>query len=464
MRETRHAPAGRRAIAVLTAILFLAAFGVFPPGGHAAKRKRAPQPVAVVKVIKRGLSVQPPQKRKSKGHVKEALFGAYALRTAAKQLASLGFRDGTVLHMNQKTDAVLRSPSVTKVNSGEIDQQLAPGSNHQIQTVDATASAIGTNFDVRIKKKATILTVLEGAVLVKTKHGSVTVKTGEQTTVKQGKAPTKPKHVSTSKTLGWAAGLPMPPVGNNAALDSNGGAVKAVSSTRPSSGGTWSPHHIIDGSLNTSWQSAPGAVHNQTITLDFSGHAYTLSAIVLDCAPTGGEPAADAMNHFDLSVSSSGTTPGDFTQVLSGACSAQHTLTLYPVAPPGARIARFAARAPARARYVRLTAVDNHGGAAGIAIAELEVVTKNILALPTPGTPTPTAKPTTRPRATPTRTATSEPATSTPPPTTIPTAGTTPIATPAATPTNTPTAVPTATSAPVATSTACIQPACFAQH
>lgn len=92
---------GYFALWVLIASLLLA---LLPPAVEAG-RTRAPAaaqqgktaPVAQVRYIKRGLAVKPPQKKQVKGKVKMKLFSRYGLATGRKQLASLGFKDGTVL-------------------------------------------------------------------------------------------------------------------------------------------------------------------------------------------------------------------------------------------------------------------------------------------------------------------------------------------------------------------------------
>jgi mannose-6-phosphate isomerase-like protein (cupin superfamily) len=191
--------------------------------------------VASVRYIRRGLSVTPPHKPRQKGKLRMALYSAYDLQTAALQMASINFADGTLLHMNQRTDAVLRSANITAVKQGEIAQVVVPGTNHRVQTAAAVASAVGTIFDVRYRKKVMTVIVVEGAVLVSDKKGSVVVKSGQETTVKKGKAPTAPKIVDAAAAITWSSPIPPapgPPL-MNIALDANGGQVVDVSSQAP---------------------------------------------------------------------------------------------------------------------------------------------------------------------------------------------------------------------------------------
>lgn len=107
-----------------------------------------------VHYIHRGLTVRPPRRKPSKGNVRQALFAAYALQTRSLQRASISFADGTILHIDQQTNAVLRSTSLTMVRHGQVDEVVSPGTSHTVQTA-AAAAAIGTNFDVKVKGKFT---------------------------------------------------------------------------------------------------------------------------------------------------------------------------------------------------------------------------------------------------------------------------------------------------------------------
>lgn len=369
---------GLLCLALLLPLLLRANTGL-ASGNHKSKprptavRKVAPAgALAQVRAIRRGLSVQPPRRRAGRGRVKQRLFNRYALRTAARQKAEIGFKDGTVLHMNQRTDAVLQSPTVTLVRAGEVAQQVVPGSRHRVQTGVATASAIGTKFDVRVRGKITVVTVAEGAVVVANKFGRVIVKTNRRTTVRPGRKPSRPVKVNAVPVIAWINDLPPPPspIGENAALDANGGRIAAADSTLQSPTGTWGPARAIDGDLQTSWHTAAGATTNQRLFINLGGHTYRIIRFLLDCAATGGQPAADAAARFQIAVSTGSSPSATFTPVVTKSCLARNQLQ------------RFDLKLPISGRLVRLTLVTNHGGREGISVAEFEVITTDPLILP----------------------------------------------------------------------------------
>ncbi len=416
-REGPTEPSARRRLTARIAVtlaLTAGSIGLLPrpaPAGAAATRAVA---LGQVRYIDRGLSVQPPRQHAGKGKLKQSVYSAYLLSTQKQQKASVGFRDGTVLNLNQLTDALVQSLASTRLSHGEVEQMVKPGSAHRIVTPAATASAVGTQFDVRIKGKITIVTVIEGAVLVTTKHGRVVVTSGEQTRVPTGKAPSTPIPVNAPATVTWAAPIPPPsvPLGTNVALAANGGSIVSYSSQRVSSDHAFDATNLIDGDLTRGWQSGAGLTTTQSVTVAFQGATpYPLTAVLLDCVATGGEPASDALKDFTVAVSSTGTA---FTPILSGTCA------------PTAGIQTFALPAGTKARELELLALDNQGGSEGIAVAEMEVISPDephVLGTPTPS-PTPTA-------------------TSTPTPTSSPTVGPSPTSTPTAT------AISTATSTPI---------------
>ena len=67
---------------------------------------------------------------------------------------------------------------LTQVKKGEVDSIVKPGSNHQIQTSVATATAIGTQWDTRCSTAQCLFIVVEGAVKVTSKKGAATKTTG----------------------------------------------------------------------------------------------------------------------------------------------------------------------------------------------------------------------------------------------------------------------------------------------
>src|SRR5439155_4587195 len=119
------------------------------------------------------------------GKVRMPLYSQYGLQTGKGQKASVKFHDGSVLHINQRSDIQLRSAHLTRDKRGEVVQVVEPGTHHSVQTAAAVATAQGTIFDVRVLGMKTIVLVKEGAVLVHNKKGSVLVKTGQESTVQE---------------------------------------------------------------------------------------------------------------------------------------------------------------------------------------------------------------------------------------------------------------------------------------
>jgi hypothetical protein len=394
---------------------------------QSALRGSATSRLGQVRAIRKGLQVQPPNSAPQSGKVKQSLYGQYDLQTQSSQRASLAFLDGSILQMNQRTNLVLASPHQTLVKQGEVDQLVVPGTNHQVKTASAVASAIGTEFDVRVAGSLTTLTVIEGAVLVTTPFGSVLVTTGQQTTIRKGHAPTPPVSVNAPAANAWDQVLPPPaaPLGTNVGLNANGGGVVAASSQRSSPGGTWDARFIDDGRLDRGWASASGKTAGEWVELGFGGsQPHQVTGIVLDCAATGGLPAGADLKDFTVRVSTD-ANPGTatFQTVLTGVCAQTNALQ------------RFAFPQPVSARWVELVAGSTYGSSDAVSVAELEIVSTDVVDLTAP-------PPSPQPAATSTPTPTDTPA---------PSATETPVPTSTPMPTDTP--VPTATASPTATAT-----------
>jgi hypothetical protein len=352
-----------------------------------ASRLAASGSVAKVRAIIHTLLVAPPKKHYAKGKVKQSLNTREALKTGKADLASLGFNDGTILHLNQDTEATLASPTVTKVTNGEVDQILQPGTTHVVQTAVATASAIGTEFDTACTPGICVFTVVEGAVLITSKAGgSVLLKNNQQSSVRKGSPPSPPITVDAAAIVAWAHPLPPPPptLGINLSLDANGGFV-IPSTTRDSPNQTWNVAHVHDGSTTSGWQTAQGHTSNESLTFSFPhGDIYAVSAVVIDPAATGGEPAENDLKDFVVKASRDGKP---YSTVMTGTVQATDSLQ------------RFVFPASVDADHIQLALVDNNGGADGIAVAEAELVGQRV-AVATP-LPTPTFTPTPRPTNTP---------------------------------------------------------------
>lgn len=420
--------------------------------------------VASVRWIYRGVTVRPPNHPGGKGKKNQKLYNQYGVQTGTNQRTSLGFPDLTLLHVNQQTSLVLRNPHLTQVTKGEVDQVVEPGTTHQIQTASAVASAIGTEFDVRVKKKlltevkrkkgkktarkrevvVTEVIVAEGVVDVRNARGDVAVRANQEVTVVQGQAPSRPERVNARSATKWTKNIPPPdiPPGKNVALHDNGGRVVSVSSDRKPAAdlaahaasaavNPWAPGNLIDGLTTTGWSSKQGKNKNQSAVIQLgNGNVYKIVAVVIDPAATAGLPASDDLKRFQIWVSTTGTDASDFTRVLTRKTQQQDSLQTF----------RFSK--DVFARYVKLVALNNYGGKS-ITVAELEAVSRIApvtlpTPTPTPPTPVPTATglpvytATPAPTATPTATPVGSPT-----PTSTPTPGT-PIVFPSATPTATP--------------------------
>jgi hypothetical protein len=329
--------------------------------------------VGVIRYILHGLTVTPPRHKSMPGKLKLPLFNLYGVRTGTSQKASIAFHDGTLIHLNQHTDAILSSPTVTKLKNGEIQEVLKPGTNHQVQTASALGAATGTVLDVKVKNKKATFTVLEGALHVVTKHGSVLVKTNQQSSVTGQQKPTPVVHVDASKVTNWSSAIPPSTrAEKNVALDFNGGRISDYSTQSTDS--RFAAKHLIDGSTNDGWSSGAGQVANQWVKIGFGQNtAYSIGAVVVDPGATHGHPATNDLKDFQIRVSTTGTDDADFSTVFSGTAKHSHVLQ------------RFVLPQPVSARYIELVAVNNYGGADSIDVAEFEAVAFGVpITLPVP--------------------------------------------------------------------------------
>ncbi len=318
--------------------------------------------IGVVRYILHGLTVTPPKHKSRPGKVKLPLFNLYGVRTGTAQKASIAFHDGTLIHLNQHTDAILFSPTVTQLRNGEIQEVLKPGTNHQVQTASALGAATGTILDVKVKNHKATFTVIEGALRVSSKHGSVVVKTNQQSSVTGQKKPTPPVTVDAAKVTNWSNSIPpTSPAEKNVALDANGGRVSDYStqSTDPQ----FAAGNLIDGNTNSGWSSAAGQVTNQWVKIGFGKNTpYSIGAVVINPGATHGHSTANDLKDFQIRVSTTGTDDANFNTVFSGTVKQSHALQ------------RFVFPQPVSARYIELVAVDNYGGTDSIDVAEFEAV------------------------------------------------------------------------------------------
>ncbi len=187
-----------------------------------------PGPPATVTSIKRGMFVLAPHRKPIPGKVGADLFEQYHGLTGKGQYASLGLRDGTLVDLNADTDVLIRDPLHVTLSKGELFLEVVHGGvSHQVQVGSAVVATKGTRLDVKVdaKTKATVVTVVEGQVLVSNRKVSgstanVLVGAGQQSTVLGSKPPSPPKPVDLNKLLSWIHNLPntnkttVPPVLN----------------------------------------------------------------------------------------------------------------------------------------------------------------------------------------------------------------------------------------------------------
>lgn len=368
----QHQTSSAFRLSAVVFVLFLVAAAT-PASRVSAHPASASIPLAKVRFIYHGLAEKPPQQVQRAGRVRDPLFNSYGLRTRTAEKASINFRDGTVLQINQDTDAVLSSPHHTFVHKGEIAEYLAPGTDHKVQTGTAVASAIGTTYDVRVNGPSSIFVVLHGALQVTNGKGQVLVKSNHETLVRRGAPPTPPSPVDARAVFAWTDGIPTPDLGEDVSLDANGGAIKAFSSQREGSGPSGKVEHIHDGLLSQGWESATGKVVNQYVKVGFlGGNFYRVASVIIDPAATYGDPSSEDLKDFEIRVSTTDAADASFTTVFRGRCRQSASLQkfTFPVAQ--------------RARYVELVTLTNYGSPARVAVAEWEVVaTTSLFAQPT---------------------------------------------------------------------------------
>src|SRR5947209_4717389 len=228
-RETEEGSPMKRSI---TVILLVALAGLLPLVAQAKA-----SPLGSVRFIRHGLSVQSPHHKASHAKVKQKLYSAYHLATTRSQLASLSFRDGSILHMNQNTDLTLRTSHVTNVKQGEVDV-IDNGGHHQVVTAVATLSAIGTQYDVRVivgkgGKVTMIVTVVSGQVMVTTSQGTQQVNAGDQVMVSSSGTISQPVPVDAASVVTWTSVLPAPPASSSPTPTPTASATAAAATPTP---------------------------------------------------------------------------------------------------------------------------------------------------------------------------------------------------------------------------------------
>lgn len=281
-----------------------------------------------------------------------------SVRTRGSQRAQIQFCDESTLDVNSKTQVQLTSSADAVVRAGEAAETVSVQSVHTLDTAGVKARPSGGTVDVVSQQSKTTVTAASGVVEVANQKGTVLLKTGQTTNVEQHQKPGAPKPVDATTVIQWTNGLPVPDLGENIALDANGGHVSASSSK----GSHWPVGQINDARLDKGWESGAGSVQGQTLTFSFAGNqAYRISDVIIDPAATGGDPAAADLKDFQIRVSNTGTEPSDFVTVAQSTVKQEDVLQ--GVTLPQAVVAK----------YVQLVVVSNYGDPTTVAVSEMEI-------------------------------------------------------------------------------------------
>ncbi len=125
---------------------------------------------------------------------------------------SLTFADGSVLDLDHNTVVLIKSPTRTFLQTGQVFLQVVVGGqSHDLETGSAVAVSLGTRYLVSTIKGKTTIVVLSGRVTVRNGGKVVSVGANQQSTLQGPTAPSAPKHVNAGSLAAWAAGLPLVP-------------------------------------------------------------------------------------------------------------------------------------------------------------------------------------------------------------------------------------------------------------
>jgi transmembrane sensor len=123
--------------------------------------------------------------------------------------------DGSILHLNTDTVVEVRFGKRSRdvhMKTGEALFTVAHGDAREfrVTTGEAEIVAVGTQFDVRLKPRSTVVTVVEGQVIVQTEPrpgsptaGSMRVPAGYQLQIDAGILPAQSERVDTEAAVAW---------------------------------------------------------------------------------------------------------------------------------------------------------------------------------------------------------------------------------------------------------------------
>lgn len=171
------------------------------------------------------------------------LFSGDRLDTRVAGMASLKMKDGAAVYVKRKTllrlleiQAGADKADLVSLEQGEVYVVDEGTRKVHVETSDGLLSPIGTRFDVMRTSSATVVTVEEGAIQARTrviekkptkidaavsKSGQrhrawsahvVRVRPGEQSRLRRGRKPSKPRKVKISRIVSWVRGLQPQPI------------------------------------------------------------------------------------------------------------------------------------------------------------------------------------------------------------------------------------------------------------
>jgi outer membrane receptor protein involved in Fe transport len=152
----------------------------------------------------------------SPGAVNQELSPGDRVRTGLKSRATLRLSDLSVLRLNQLTVLEIRPPQPSGERAG-IDVKAGatyffnrdrPGTTG-FQTPTASGAIRGTEFHLAVADDGTtVVTMLDGEVLLASGGGSVALKSGEEGTARQGQPPTKTAVLDAVNVIQWTLYYP----------------------------------------------------------------------------------------------------------------------------------------------------------------------------------------------------------------------------------------------------------------
>jgi len=137
-------------------------------------------------------------------------FGKQHYRTGIGEERSLTLADGSRVELNARsTLSAMVNASVRdlRLNDGEALFRVAKDAAHpfRVHTPEATIEAKGTQFNVHVSNGATVVSLLEGHVLVTPPAAApVLLNPGEQVAIaRNDRTPPKPRHADVQTAIAW---------------------------------------------------------------------------------------------------------------------------------------------------------------------------------------------------------------------------------------------------------------------